>query len=453
MPLAIFPRSSPIAKGLLALLAVVPAAEARADRISLRGGGEIKGKVVPDPARKGMVQLIGFQGKPLEFRREQIARVVPEPSVLDEYATLRAQPRTTPQEEYDLGVWCEEHKLADLARAHFEEVIRQDGEFGQARAKLGHVFSDGRWLDHDAQRMAEGLVKYQGHWLTVEEKEKREAQAAFSTEARSWSKRIGKMLDTYRRGPEDRSRDAEAALLAIREVAAVGPIARGLGNDPEPEVRGLAARVLGEIPGPEASRALVSRLLAEADEPTRRAIMAELARREPDEVLPGLARALQSNQTEVINRAAWALAGLNAVALVPRLVPALISVEYQTVMVPDPTVGSGPAPSGFYVGGGPSIPITTPAVVGSGSVAFGASSIPASALGGFGVNLGGGGVGGPRPMLPKLVPYERRNVEVLSALVKLTGQDFGYNIPGWKRWVATSFRNPAAVADRHVPQP
>jgi hypothetical protein len=45
-----------------------------------------------------------------------------------------------------------------------------------------------------------------------------------------------------------------------------------------------------------------------------------------------------------------------------------------------------------------------------------------------------------------------QNTEVLAALVKLTGQDFGYNVNSWRRWLRTSFQPDPAPA-RSVPQP
>jgi hypothetical protein len=45
-----------------------------------------------------------------------------------------------------------------------------------------------------------------------------------------------------------------------------------------------------------------------------------------------------------------------------------------------------------------------------------------------------------------------QNVEVLSTLIRLTGQDFGFDVRAWQRWVSSSFRaDPAPL--RRVPQP
>ncbi len=163
-------------------------------------------------------------------------------------------------------------------------------------------------------------------------------------------------------------------------------------------------------------------------------------------------RALRSSHHEVVNRSAWGLARLNAVKVVPRLVPALITIEYEVVMVGGSTGGTGVgfnavSPSPGYGGG--SIPVLTPPVVGPGVVAYGATSVPLGGVNTAGLSLGGGGGRGP---VPRLVPVEYRNNEVRAALIKLTGRDFGFDIPTWSEWVATSFKIEAPPT-RRVPQP
>jgi hypothetical protein len=93
--------------------------------------------------------------------------------------------------------------------------------------------------------------------------------------------------------------------------------------------------------------------------------------------------------------------------------------------------------------------VPTGAAVGPGSVGFGATSVPFPGYGSTGIGVGGSGSRGPIPMR---VPVSYNNVEVLSALVRLTGRDFGYDRAAWRRWLNTSFR-PDPEPVRHVPQP
>jgi hypothetical protein len=161
----------------------------------------------------------------------------------------------------------------------------------------------------------------------------------------------------------------------------------------------------------------------------------------------------------VVNRSAWALAGLNAIATVPKLVPALITTQYRVVMVPSGGGGSSGgglgsfAPAGVPIySNGSTLALLTPPAVGPGSIAFGATAVPYAPYSNSSLSINGGGGSGNRGPVPKLVAYAYQNVEVLAALTKMTGRDFGYDIPSWRRWVTTSFRADPAPA-RRVPQP
>ena len=288
--------------------------------------------------------------------------------------------------------------------------------------------------------------------MTPEEKERREQIATTASESNSWVKKLRLLRDAYLSGPVERSRDAERRLMAIDEPVAIGPVLKVLGDDPIPGLRALASKVIGVIPGPEASTALVGRLLGEDDHDVRQETMEVLARREASEVIPLLVRGLRSSLHQVVNRAAWGLGNLNAVAAVPRLIPVLITYEQEVMMVNNPAANP---PSGVVEGQagfgnitGRSIPVLTGPVVGPGVVAYGATSTPFLSPGSASIG-GGGASGGPTP---RLVQIECRNDEVLAALVKLTGCNFGYDIPSWNQWMATSFKVEARPS-RRVPEP
>lgn len=445
-----------VASGLL-LSATV---DASGDQISIRGGGQIKGKVLSDAAHPDRVSVITENGKvPLSFQKKQIVNVVREPSPLDDYVAKRKKVGDSADAQYELGAWCEEHKLADLATLHFENALKKDPNHGQAHQKLGHVQSGDRWLTGDDVLQAQGLVKYKGKWVTPEERENREAQVATSAEQASWVRRIRLLRQAIVGGASDRAREAEQQLMEIREPIAVKPLVKVLGED-STQLRTLLSHVLGVIPGPESAAALVHRILGEAESDVRHVTLSELERRSENNVIPMLIRALGSSNPEVVNRAAWTLSNLDAVKTVPHLVPALITTEYRMVM--DNSGGGGGSGPGFgsvnpgipygapiYTNGS-SLGILTPPVVGPGVVAYGATQVPwVNAAPSLAM---GGGLLGSRGPIPRIMSYSYQNVEVLGALVKLTGQDFGYDIPAWQRWLRTEFQ-PEREPARKVNQP
>jgi hypothetical protein len=102
-------------------------------------------------------------------------------------------------------------------------------------------------------------------------------------------------------------------------------------------------------------------------------------------------------------------------------------------------------------GNGSALAVQTPPAVSQSAVAYGMMSVPYGIQSGVGVSIGGGTQADTRPDL-HLATFTYRNVEVLAALQKLTGKDFGYDIGPWRDWVSREF-NPRPRPARRVPQP
>jgi hypothetical protein len=450
------------AVGMFVALLSAAGGESRADRITLRGGGQIRGKVLPDPQRPDRVKVLTESGKtPLGFQKAQILQVTAEPSVLDEYLVRRDKLESSAQANYALGLWCEEQKLKDLAELHFEAAVTHDKMYEPAHQKLGHVLVGDHWIWGDELREAQGLVRYKGQWISKQEKEQRAAAAASSAEQAGWVRRLKLLRQAFVSGSDDRHRDAEQQLMEIRDPIAVTPLLQVFGGD-DPVLRTLLDHVLEVIPGPEAAGALVKHLLFETEFDVRHVTMAALAKRKEPVVIPGLVQALGSKDPAVVNRAAWGLGQLGALTTVPKLIPALVTIQQRFVMPPiegwpsgNATASFGSVPPGSVLGGTGfnsvrSYGLLTGPVVGPGAVGYGVTGVPAPVLPGAAFSPGGGS--GPREQMPRIITLRFENIEVLSTLVKLTGQDFGYDIAAWKRWVASGFHpDPAPV--RRVPQP
>ncbi len=437
-------------------VALMPGAStARGDVIVLRGGGQVTGKVVPDPQNKDRVLVWLLQGrKPLSLQKAQIVEVTPKASPLDDYFDKVKKAPATAQAQFDLGSWCDQNKLTDMARLHYEAALLSDKTFEPAHRKLGHVLHDGYWLSRDDLSAIQGLVKYKGRWISTEEKAKRQAGEQVAATQAVWIRRIKILRQAISNGPEDRRREAEAQFMAIRETEAVGPLVRVLGNDDEPEQRILLAHVLSRIPGKEASAALVKQILAEPTNQVRPVILDKLKDRDDSVVISQLVRALASSDIQIVNRAAWTLGNLGAVEVVPKLIPHLLSFEQQVVLPPPEngsltSYGTSGAPLAPLAYNNSNAALLTPPVVSQGAIAYGVTAVGPL----YGPSLGLGTVGAPiRQPEPRLVTVTYRNVEVLAALQKMTGQDFDYDIEAWRRWVAHDF-NPAPKPARRVVEP
>ncbi len=424
------------------ILIALPILAARGDVIVLRGGGQVRGKVVADPTAKPgeRVLVVLPKGKtPLSLRKDQIVQVRPEPGPLDEYAARREKLPPTARGDYDLGAWCEVNDLPDLARLHFEAALKRDPDFPEARAKLGD-----RLATLGARR---------------EKEEAPDDPPSQDPAAPSWTSRIKAILQGLVSESADRRREAEEQLMELKDPEAIGPMVKVLGGR-DADVRAILARALGAIPGEAAARALVDMLLREPEDVARMAILDELRRREEPGIASRLTRALRSPDVPVINRAAWALGNLDAFAAVPRLLDVLVTAEQRVVLVPS----GGPAypdlgPLIAY--NGSSAAYMNGPVVGPGAVAYGATVVPNTIgldpfNGGAPISVGDGMgprfVGADKGPQPQLLTFTSQNVEVRTALNRLTGQDFEYDVAAWRTWVARSF-NPKPVPDRKAPQP
>lgn len=431
---------------------------ARGDVIELRGGGQIQGKVVPDPKNKDRVQVLLLQGRhPLSFQKAQILRVIPRASALDDYVVKRAKAAGTAQAQYELGYWCEQNRLSDMARLHYEQALALDPDFDAAHEKLGHTKVDGNWLTRDDLSVAQGLVKYKGRWVTAEERSKREDAEKLTVAQGSWTRRIRMLRAGLVNGDPDRRREAESQLMAIRDPDAVVPLLRVFGQDAAPR-RILLALVLSTIAGPEATAALVQRILDEPDAEVRAVTFDHLKQRGDPKTANRLIRALGHQDVTVINRAAWALGNLNAVDSVPQLVAVLITAEDRIVMPPlDGGTISGPSlpvapglvPRAY---GNYGVVATTPPQVSNGAFAMGLGVVPWYGVPPGTIPGGMAAIPAKPPQDAHVETFTYRNVEVLAALQKLTGQDFGYDMEAWRRWVTRSF-NPHPNPTRRVPQP
>ncbi|QDV32649.1 HEAT repeat domain-containing protein [Tautonia plasticadhaerens] len=443
---------------------------ARADELTIRGGGRLSGEVVPVEGMPDQVEVYTpTNPRPYRFRRDQIVQVVSQDGPLDEYLRRRAEVEPTAEAHHALGLWCEDQGLTGPALAQFELAAQSDEGHEEAQKKLGRVFFDGRWMTYDERRELQGLIQHEGRWITPEQKDDLDERARLTESQEAWGRRLDILVTKFAGGePADRD-EAAAQLGAIRDPEAVVPLVNRLGRE-GPELRLMLAQILGVIDDPMAAAGLVHRVVKEDDAQVRLATLNELARSQDPDVVPRLIRTLKQDDPEEVGRAASALAGLNAIEAVPRLIPVLVTPQkrVETVLVPSPPAGGGMGISAgfgqtgpaFGFGGGPSIPVLTGPAVAPGAIAFGVQAVPiyqyAAQANGFAFG-GGGGVTQQAPPVPRQVvrTYAHRNVEVLAALERLTGKNYGFEVDVWNRWLRNEFRLPVPEdrPDRLVPQP
>src|SRR5581483_6953261 len=102
-----------------------------------------------------------------------------------------------------------EHKLDDEARAAFLAVLKVDPDHAGARAALGYILDNGRWITEDDQMRAKGMVKFQGRWMTPADKVRAEAEL---------QDKLAKAKEAAKKAEEEKQAARAAKLQAERDA-------------------------------------------------------------------------------------------------------------------------------------------------------------------------------------------------------------------------------------------
>lgn len=362
-----------------------------ADLVHLSTGGQIAGQVKRQ--EDGNYRITTSAGTVIALERSQVSKIDDASAETQSYdARARTAPDTA-EAQLALAKWCREHQLNGRASRHAERVIELEPGNVEARQMLNFRNVDGEWMTREQVMASRGLVWYDGSYRTRQEiallqrsEKHKQLSAHWSSEIRKWRRWLND------RRPE-RVREAVANFNNVTDPLAGPPIVEMLKDEQDPAARRLMAKAASQIDHQSTVNALVLLSLNDPDEDLRLNCLGWLI----DAERPGLAeayvKALSSNDNDVVNRAGVALGSLEDETAIGPLIDALVTKHKR--------------------------------VVGSGSGGSTYSVSPSSGVSSF----GGGG--------PKVISGELRNPAVLSALVRITGEHFGYNKESWEKWHAT----------------
>ena len=277
------------------------------------------------------------------------------------------------------------------ARSDDDRPAEREGERGADHARAER--SPGAAPpSQQALMTARGFVRYRGAWRTSQEIELIERSERETVTQKQWGPRLEKL----RRRLDDPATSATAAeeLREIVDPAAVPSLGDAVAREPVPQVRAFLLEALARIGTPDAIALIVQVAIDHTDPDTRLTAVERLQAIGPRIAEPALVAALGGPDNARLNRAAEAIGALGLVGAAAPLVGAL---ETEHVVI---------ASDGRQAG--------------QTSVAFGNS-------GGDGLSLGGG---------PKQGKVRLRNEAALAALVRISGQDFQWNLPAWRQWLA-----------------
>ncbi len=295
-------------------------------------------------------------------------------------------------DQWTLAQWCREQKLTNEFQAHLERVLELDPNHEEARTLLGYRQHHGKWMTREDLMASRGMIRYEGDYRTAQEIELLERASRGERLSADWRKRLERWRRDLSSSDPQESRAAVESFAKLTDPAAARALVRLLSEERNEEVKALLIETAARIDHPGTVQALATLSLKDPDREVRQQCLEHLVRAKR----PGLAeiytRSLGSKNNVIVNRAAEALRVAGATGAVSPLIDALVTThEFKQGRDTPQDTYSMDSRGGFQFGGGKA----------------------------------------------KTTKVNAKNPDVLSALVELTGQNFGFDEQAWNRWLAT----------------
>lgn len=399
----------------------------QADLVKLNSGGEVRGKLVKSRTTREIVTLETLSGSVVSLNRSDVRFVTMRPLTVEEYETRARKAPETLEAQLELAEWCRKHGLLKQREAHLWNIIKLDPNQEAAQRALGRVRHKGEWGSRDDMMEQQGYVKYKGKYVTAQELEVVEKTAAERQSERAWSHKV-KLWISWSQGANyvsaEKQREGWQSLEAIQDPDAAPAIANHLATQEHRDFRLLAATVLSRVGGLKSVPGLVKLSLMDADAEVRYQAMQGLTDDQHDRARPLYVKALRSEWNPVVCRAGTALGVVGKDESVPALIDALITPHNYQMRVPGSSSPTYSFTSDGRFASGTPLPPNIEAGLRTGQYPNGVIVLD----------------GTPGGMMSKTrvvtVTVEHQNAEVLTALQKLTGQNFGYDKRTWQLWWA-----------------
>ena len=151
------------------------------DIIHFKDGRKIEGEIISKDQEKVQIKT-RFGTK--EFLLTEIESIEEKKTKEEEYKDRLEKTDSTDVEALiSLAKWCKEQKLESQSKKHLKDIIKLDPNQEEAREMLGYVKFEGKWVlkkelealqaeKEREEKLAAGLVEYNGEWLPKEDVEK-----------------------------------------------------------------------------------------------------------------------------------------------------------------------------------------------------------------------------------------------------------------------------------------
>lgn len=375
----------------------------------MREGGSLDGKLLnPNEVPRVTYDFQTTSGITVSIPGKHVERTRNDdkPEVL-EYAMFAPLQKDTVDDQLALAEWCRERRLDEAKRVHAARVIELEPENAAARLMLHHEKIDGIWRTRAEHSENLGYIRYKNAWRTQQEVEIEERKDEFKKRQNMWRKELAKI-----RNEAGNNTALKEKITSIRDTAAIPVLTEMLRKEGNPDARIFYIRALSNIGTPAAVMEIAAWAIEESLQEVRLTCFEEI-RRHPVSI-PVVSRYYASclipnpnqvNRSEIqlntmrINRAAYAIGQIGGKTVLPELIDALETIHFWKGKV-----------------------VMQGNVANDGGLVWGDKSIE-----------------GSDPI---------KNIEVLRALQRLTGQDFQYDKQAWRYWLMQSRKTPTFDARR-----
>lgn len=402
---------------------------ATADLVRLRNGGQVRGQV--QSADEAVVVVRTLLGGTVSLDREEVELIERRSLLVEDYETRAQRTPDTVDAHWELAEWCKARGLKEQREEQLQLLLDIHPDHAEARRILGHIRHNGEWLTRDEWMTARGYVKHGGRYITPQERDlllKSEAERAAET---AWYPKIRLWFNWMTGRHPQRAQEGRANLAAVDDADAVPAIVNFLGEHADDNVRLLCVQMLGRLPGPKPVEPLVERSLFDGSHAVRSAARQAIKPEQYGYALEYYVPELRNGSNAIVQRAAAAIGEMGDITVVPYLIEALVTRHKWKVevpagatasfgMTPNGQVGLAGVPSGF-------LPAEVETLARTGQLPYGAIILPPRFQ--------------PRTTRIVTIKGDVKNEEVLAALKKLTGEDFGYNRRAWEVWWQTKAKS------------
>ena len=385
----------------------------------LETGGSVRGRWLNadrrpgDPYRVAAIEPVAME---CELAESQVKEVRRRRLVETEYDRAAPSFPDTADGQWQAAEWCRQRGLKAHGDHHLRRLLELNPNHTRAWSLLGYAQINGRWKRRADLEADLGYEFHEGRWRLSQEIELLEERQRVEAERTAWRQRVFQWHEMLLR--RERAAEGQRLLSEIRDPLAVPALRACLERERMFTRRVFFIHVLNQIPGPEAFDVVLMAALADPHPEVFQTAADYVLKRKPPTLVERLCQGLQDPVNFRVNRAAYLLGRLEDRSAVGPLIRALATRH----VVANPARNAANADS---------VSLTVPKD---------AAGLP---------QLGFFRAGGDDQ--PATLLVATANPEVHAALIKLTGQDFGYHESMWLHWHAASNRAAkSGLEDREV---